>query len=916
MTDPEFGAANTAIPETIEATASDAFVATERRGDGCALISGVRWKHFEIGEQEIVRDADVFRATDTRAMEEVLIAAERETGGARERSRLWAALGELRGVRLLKLRETEREEGWRYEIFVAPPGTPLREWIACHQAGLKEIELLVRQLTEIIEAMHQAGVVHLGIRPDSIYVNETGRTTEVWLGGLSHAAVLAKDEDIAISPSPYYAPPEAAGQSKLRSSPELFAWDWWSVGRVVQEFVHGQHAYGLLFERDVKGNPPGLLARAEATLLDRDPSGVRAGAVELLPEETPPRLRLLLRGLLTGCLQGRWGSDQVQCWLRNETVPDRYDIPLTARLFSWRRRSFTVSEVAEFFSQPDNALEGQAQLFPLGDRLAGTFLGFLQEAPEWAEAAAHTAELIALVESAPWQNLPLNARRSVVTGLIWRSLATDSARPSLRVQRWKVDLAGLQELMADAPPVEAVALCRALVTPAFRRVLTGRDAVAEQAVGVLSEVAFGALEQALKQKWLQATDAVAQSRLLRLGLATEQDLVARINRLRVNYGPSKIPLVVALMEVENPDAQQLVLLAYMTERPKDFGFVSKHDWANERAAQMEARAATVCRLLVWLRLRHIVMVNPAVYGSWPIWTAIWVVPITFCAAAEHWIIAGIVAALAVLLRQLGIMRLNWRLRCMAGEFAPWDWQTRPSRASAEISMLQAECIPPLNQPYAVELKALHHEASGLKLSPPLNLPCEPSAFALLWGSGIAGSIVVLTVIISSIFWALQVDAGPQILSVNERVANFPISEKDSGEAATEIFEVFNDGFGRRPRGPLRPWDISTNEPTPLPVRGMRAAKPSQQAFARVGAELLLEPYPRQGLHARLAVPLAVEGRWAIMLYDTSNFGLADGRLFFVEKLPPERAWYWVGNRRVLYLGAPEVSGWQNSLAEP
>ncbi len=916
MTDPEFGAANTAIPETIEATAPDAVVASERRGDGCALISGSRWRHFEIGEQELVRDADVFRATDTRAMEDVLIVADRGTEGARERSELWTVLGELRGVRLLKLRESEIEEGWRYEVFAAPPGTPLREWIACHQAGLKEIELLVRQLTEIVEAMHQAGVVHLGIQPDSIYVNETGRSTEVWLGGLRHAAVLAKHESLEIFPSPYYAPPEAAGQSKLCSGADLFAWDWWTVGRVVQEFVHGQHAYGLLFERDVKGNPPELFARAEATLLDRDPAGVRAGAVELLPEETPPRLRLLLRGLLTSCLQGRWGAEQVQCWLRNVSVPDRYDLPLAARLFFWRRRSFTVPEVAEFFSQPDNSLEGQAQLFPIGDRLAGTFLGFLQEAPEWAEAATHTAEFIALVESAPWQNLPLNARRSVVTGLIWRSLATNSAQPSLRVQRWKVDLAGLQEMMTDAPPAEAVALCRALVTPAFRRALTGHDAVAEQALGVLSNVAFGALEQALKQEWMQSTDAVAQSRLLRLGLATERDLVARVNRLRVNYGPSKIPSIVALMEAENPDAQQLVLLAYMTERPKDFGFVSKHEWANERAAQMEARAATVCRLLVWQRLRTIVMLNPSVYGSWPIWGAIWAVPITFCAAAEHWFIAGIVTAFAVLLRQLGIMRLNWRLGRMSGGGASWNWKTRPSRASAEICTLQAECIPPLNEPYAEELKALHQEASGLKLSAPLNLPREPSAFALLWGSGIAGSIMVLTVTISTVFWATQVGEGPQLLTANERVANFPVSEKKSGDASREIFEEFNDGFGRRPRGPLRPWDISTNEPTPLPVRGMLAAKPSQQALARVGAELLLKPYPRQGLSARLAVPLEVEGRWAVMLYDTSSFGLADGRLFFIEKLPPERAWYWVGNRRVFYLGAPEVSGWQNSLAEP
>ncbi|MDP2137597.1 MAG: hypothetical protein Q8J74_07050, partial [Candidatus Didemnitutus sp.] len=55
---------------------------------------------------------------------------------------------------------------------------------------------------------------------------------------------------------------------------------------------------------------------------------------------------------------------------------------------------------------------------------------------------------------------------------------------------------------------------------------------------------------------------------------------------------------------------------------------------------------------------------------------------------------------------------------------------------------------------------------------------------------------------------------------------------------------------------------------------------------------------------------------ALMLYDSEWRRLADERVFTVAEAPVERASYWVGNRRVVYLGSPAKLGLQNSLAEP
>jgi hypothetical protein len=913
MTDPLHGAADTPAPPADAAAPADS--ALSEAGKGPALATGKRWRNFQIGAPAPAHGPGAHEATDAGSMEPALVAVLPLGPGVEARRQTWQVLDALPAGNLVPLRDAVEDDEWRYEVFAAPNGTSLRDWIACHQIGLAEIETIVRQLTLLLEAMHAAGVVHLRIRPDTIFINEAERNLEVILGGLGVATLHSQAELIPIEVDPYYAPPEAAGLFRHKPGPELCAWDWWSLGRVVQELVHGKHVYGLLFERDVSGNPPELKSRAETALLDRDPSGVRAGAVELLPDNVSPRLRTLLRGLLASSRDGRWGSDQVLHWLQRETVPDRYDLPRDARLFVWRRRAFTVPEAAEFFLQPDYALEGQAQFFPATGDPAGTMLAFLQELPQLKGEAERVGQVLALADSAAWQSVPLVARRAAVAGLAWLTLAPASARPPLCVQRWRVDPAGLQEMFSDAPPTESVALALALTSAVYRRAVEGLDATAGRTLALLADAGFKAAEEAGRAGWLPADDWGGQTRMLRFALDAEKDLIARRDRLRMSYATNQDPRLAALLAADKPDRLALVLLAYTGERAKDFGYVTHADWAQARLAELRARAAHLAAAAFWQRLLRVAAASPALLGSWPIFATLWAIPFAFCVAGEAWMAAALVALSAGLVRwgaHAGVNRLRARF---APETAPWTWTTRPQRCSDEAERALQSVVPPATLPLLGEIERMRSEIKALRITPAPALPPRPPRLVAFWCGATLSTLAPVAVVVAMFVHAQTIPPAPALVERPKPVAPDVASAVELA-AAQQIYEEFNDGFGRRPRGPLRAWDVPAKAPVPLSVRRMAPASPVQRAYAKVGAELLLEPYPRNGLAVTIAVPVLAGREPGLVLYDSAERELVDGRTFFVPPNLTDRTWYWIGNRRVVYLGVPERLAAQISLAPP
>ncbi|MBI2513004.1 MAG: hypothetical protein HYV96_13575 [Opitutae bacterium] len=909
MSDPSPGAAETALNSAGCHDPAAAPLPERSGGGGSALAPGRRWRNFQV--QKALGTG--FMATDITSMDSVFLHARPLDDATPSRADAWERLARLPSDTLVAALEAHEENGWRYEVSALPRGMPLRDWMAAHQLGVAEIETLVRQLAAQLEALHENGIVHLRVQPQSVYVDDEGHGLHVCLGGLEAATLHSQTDLIPIAVNPYYAPPEAAGLFKHKPGPELGAWDWWGLGRVAQEIAHGGHVYGLLFERDVAGEPPELRSRAEAALLDRDPSGVRAGAVELLPDSASPRLRSLLRGLLASSRDGRWHGDQVLHWTQRENVPDRYDLPRDARLFWWRRRALTVAEAAEFFLQPDYAFDGQQQFFPTG---AGepTMRAFLAELPNLRPEHERAEQILGYVESFAWQQLPLNVRRAAVAGLAWRALAPAGGNGSLAVQRWRIDPAGLQEMFADAPPGEALAFARALSTGAYRRAVEALDAGAGRTLALLAEAGLDALQAATACRWIADDDEVAQARLLWFAFEPEKDLIARRDRLRTAYATAHDAALAEMLAKAKPKRAELMLLAFASERPSDFGFVTHADWNARRAAELTARAERLRTAIFWQRAARVLAAAPGLLGRWPAFVAVWAAPLALAAAGRAWLWLGVLTFVAIGLRWTARATLNSLIARQAPGEAPWTWRDGPARAVRAASASREALAPEQRANPLADLAAACADLRALA-SKGAPVPAPPSRFIGFWAGAVLADVLPLAFCVLP--W-LGVDFSsrppPPVLV---RHAPPPPAETAPAAAGAALFEVYDDGFGRRKRGPLRAWDVALEPPRPLSVTGVRPASANQRAYARVGAELLLEPYPRKDLKVTLAVPVPTPDGWALVLYDPAERELADRRTFLLREAPQEKHWYWLGNRRVVYLGAPpHLPPLQNSLAQP
>lgn len=914
MTDPSTGTAGAVPPPAVDAAASSGSALPAGSGAGGGLAPGRRWRNYQIGDP-LPGIPGMFRATEISALEDVHIAARPIQGDGASRREVWTKLEGLAGAHLVPLREAVEEGTWRYEIFGIPAGTNFREWIRCHQIGLTEIERLVHQIAVALEVLHDNGIVHLRVRPDSIYIAEEDQLV-ISLSGLADATLHTRTDLIPLEVDGYYEPPEAAGLFRHHAGPGLCAWDWWSLGRVVQETVHGGHVFGALFERDVSGAPPELRARVETALLDRDPSGVRAGAIELLPDQTSPRLRTLLRGLLASTRDGRWGAEQVHLWLQGCPAPDRYDLPRDARLFVWRRRAFTLAEAAEFFSQPDYAIEGQAQFFPLLDE-PGTMLRFLADAPQFRAEHDRAGQMLALVEAATWQHVPLHARRAAAAGLAWLALAPPTCRPSLCVQRWKVNPPGLQEMFADTSPAEALHLAHALASPVCRRSAEALDPAAGRTLELLAGPAFAALERALQAGWIKADEPDTHCRLLRIALDADKDLLTQRDRLRAGYASNHDEQLAAMLADPKPGRIELTLLAYTGERPREFGYISHAEWDQQRAAQLLRRGQLLARALFWRRVAQAVTLSPTVLGPWTVFAALWAVPLALSLVGGEWLIAAGVCLSALGLRVLALWRINALLRNFSPETTPWAWTDRPARAHAEAGAvydsLHGVTLTPAG--LLAELRQTRDDIRHLKLKPAAPLPAFPPTLREFWFGAVIGMVVPCAVCVGLFRLAARIPPAPELV---ERILRPALDHAGTAlAAANELYETYYDGFGPRVRGPLRPWDVPLSAPTlPAPVRRMETTPPKQRAYARVGAELLLEPYPREGLDVLLAVPVSPEGDSGVVLYDSARRTLADHRTFFISDPLAEKTWYWIGNRRVVYLGQPPRLPSQFTVADP
>jgi serine/threonine-protein kinase len=97
--------------------------------------------------------------------------------------------------------------------------------------AVKAVGEIVSQIAEVLTEAHAAGLLHLGLSPESVFVNDTAGGLEVKVMDLGIACVLPVDRQ-----SPYVSPERYMGRAAGETS------DLWSLGALAYFILTGQHA--------------------------------------------------------------------------------------------------------------------------------------------------------------------------------------------------------------------------------------------------------------------------------------------------------------------------------------------------------------------------------------------------------------------------------------------------------------------------------------------------------------------------------------------------------------------------------------------------------------------------------------------------------------------------------------------------
>ncbi|WP_245627757.1 serine/threonine-protein kinase [Actinomadura oligospora] len=211
---------------------------------------------------------------------------------------VWAKLPALGSPHVVRILETGNAGGRDYEVAEYAEHGNLRTVMDRGPLDTPDIARIVEQLAEGIRALHDAGIVHRDLKPENVLVTalDPVRTaiTDFGLSRVLEQSVVFASSSRTLA---YAAPESLSGQV----SP---ARDWWSLGMVVREMATGRPPFGGLSETVVV-----------------DHLATRPMPVEDVED---PRVRLLVRGLLTRDPRRRWSSAQVSAWLAGES-PDVAD---------------------------------------------------------------------------------------------------------------------------------------------------------------------------------------------------------------------------------------------------------------------------------------------------------------------------------------------------------------------------------------------------------------------------------------------------------------------------------------------------------------------------------------------------------------------------------------------------------------
>jgi serine/threonine protein kinase len=240
---------------------------------------------------------EVYRATDTKLRREVAIkvlpeafTADRERLARFEREA--QLLAQLQHPNIAGIFGLEESGGVRALVMELVEGSTLAERMEQGRLPLEECVAIARQMAEALEAAHEKGIVHRDLKPQNVKLTADGKVKVLDFGlakamdsgtgampaDLAHSPTLTLGntlEGMILGTAAYMAPEQARGGAVDKRA------DIWAFGVLLFEMLTGEQLF------------------AEESVVDTLSAVMRKPIdLELLPAETPPRVRELVRHCL------------------------------------------------------------------------------------------------------------------------------------------------------------------------------------------------------------------------------------------------------------------------------------------------------------------------------------------------------------------------------------------------------------------------------------------------------------------------------------------------------------------------------------------------------------------------------------------------------------------------------------------
>ena len=897
-TDPRDGAAHRIGRDSPGASLEPPATTTDSAADVPMPEPGDRWRHYQLGKLIPGGPGRCFNATDANGRTGIMIRVVRIGAETAARRTAWSLLKDLHAPWMVELIGEQEEYGLRYEISHVPAPMTLGIWAARRGVSLPDFEALVRQLSQIVKALHGCGVVHLNLRPDTLHVASVEGDLQIGLGGLEFATLYDQPQPIAIPVDPLYAPPEAVGLERQPAGRGLCAWDWWSLGRVVQEIVVGKHIYADLLQLDVTKGGSDVRSQAEALLNESGDYQVRAGAVELMPAMYDTQVGLL-RGLLTTVREGRWGFREVQRWLEKRPAKDRYDSPRGERFFIRPDGVYTIPEAAEFFAQEANWKEGESNLFDADD--PASLAHFIASEPANIDLYERLTSLFDLGGIPEWRGVARSAIQTALAAGAWAVLGGPKVGLVLRGRR--VTHRELQALLQGGK--DGPALARALLVAPYIAEVQKADPETGSMLAEVATAHSAALARTIEGGWVDKGDQTAWSRLLALALEPPNVLADAQRRVRARFARTRNPVVEELMAVADKDRCAQLVLAYAEFCPERFGFVTQEELDRERYADLKRRAQRLAAALFWLRLGQVLSSNPLVFGPWKVLAGIWLGLAVFAwragllVDAHSWVaLLLVVPPMLRLAHWAGFRRL---LERHAPEARRWTWLDGVGRCRKELPAAFGGADVPSEDRMVLQLEVLNRKIAELPLKAPPPRVSAPGRLPALWTTSAVSWLILVLVFGSALRSGVH----------RVRVEGWRIIGFGSGNAIPRVVEevaeespaAYRDWSFGDPRRQRVAWNLPRPAAIPLiDAEKTLVATPDQVALALVEGERELLPFLRRSVKPLVAVPVPTEAGVGLILFDSRNGTVAERRVYLVGRLPPAPSWLKLAGHEVVFLG--------------